>query len=113
MQRDSGLAGKARQRIWRELTPAITMMTLLKKTSGNPGMAKGGMGDVLTGVLLALASNGMDTLNVALTGVYAHGLSGDIAADTSGERGVCAGDVARGMGGAWKILENSKKWIKK
>ncbi|GHV65361.1 hypothetical protein FACS1894199_05840 [Bacteroidia bacterium] len=73
-------------------------------TTGNPGMAKGGMGDVLTGTLLALAANGMHPLDVALSGVYAHGLAGDIVADEIGERGMCAGDVARGMSKAWKHI---------
>lgn len=73
--------------------------------SGNPGMAKGGAGDVLTGVLLGLASNGLQPLKVALAGVYAHGLSGDIAAEDAGMRGLCAGMIAEGMGRAWKKLE--------
>lgn len=74
--------------------------------SGNPGMAKGGAGDVLTGVLLGLAANGLPPLEVALIGVFAHGLSGDIAAKEWGMRGICAGILAEGMGKAWKELEN-------
>ncbi|MBD9178882.1 MAG: NAD(P)H-hydrate dehydratase [Odoribacter splanchnicus] len=74
--------------------------------SGNPGMAKGGAGDVLTGVLLGLAANGLPPLEVALVGVFAHGLSGDIAAKEWGMRGICAGILAEGMGKAWKKLEN-------
>lgn len=73
--------------------------------SGNPGMAKGGAGDVLTGVLLGLAANGLSSLEVALAGVFAHGLSGDIAAEEWGMRGICAGMIAEGMGKAWKKLE--------
>lgn len=73
--------------------------------SGNPGMAKGGAGDVLTGVLLGLAANGLPPLEVALIGVFAHGLSGDIAAKEYGMRGICAGILAEGMGKAWKELE--------
>lgn len=73
--------------------------------SGNPGMAKGGAGDVLTGVLLGLAANGLPPLEVALIGVFAHGLSGDIAAKEWGMRGICAGILAEGMGKAWKELE--------
>lgn len=73
--------------------------------SGNPGMAKGGAGDVLTGVLLALLANGVEPLEAALIGVFAHGLSGDIAAAENGERGVCAGIIAEGMGKAWRRLE--------
>lgn len=73
--------------------------------SGNPGMAKGGAGDVLTGVLLALAANGLPPLEVAVAGVYAHGLSGDLAAAVHGKRGICAGMIAEGMGKAWRQLE--------
>lgn len=73
--------------------------------SGNPGMAKGGAGDVLTGVLLGLASNGLKPLDVALIGVYAHGLAGDLVAGQYGMRGVCAGEIAEGMGKAWRRLE--------
>lgn len=73
--------------------------------SGNPGMAKGGAGDVLTGVLLGLAANGLPSLEVALIGVFAHGLSGDIAAKEWGMRGISAGILAESMGKAWKELE--------
>ncbi len=73
--------------------------------SGNPGMAKGGAGDVLTGILLALAANDMAPLDAAIVGVYAHGLSGDIAMKTYGMRGVCAGVIADDIGKAWRKLE--------
>ncbi len=74
-------------------------------TTGNPGMAKGGMGDVLTGILLALLSNGLTAFEAAAIGVFAHGLAGDILAKKVGKRGICAGEVAETMGSAWKILE--------
>lgn len=73
--------------------------------SGNPGMAKGGAGDVLTGVLLALAANRMVLPDLLIAGVFAHGLSGDLVAEEQGYRGVCAGRIADGMGKAWKRLE--------
>lgn len=84
---------------------ASPMGDLYFNMSGNPGMAKGGSGDVLTGVLLGLAANGMQPLEVALAGVYAHGLAGDIAETESGMRGICAGMIAEGMGRAWRKLE--------
>lgn len=74
-------------------------------TTGNPGMAKGGMGDVLTGVLLALLASGMEAREAAMVGVFAHGLAGDMVAEENGMRGTCAGAVAEAMGKAWKILE--------
>lgn len=73
--------------------------------NGNPGMAKGGVGDVLTGVLLALVTSGMPPLHAALAGVFAHGLAGDITCEQYGTRGVCAGDIAGNMGKAWRELE--------
>ena len=76
--------------------------------SGNPGMAKGGSGDVLTGVLLALAANGMPMGDVARAGVFAHGLSGDLLAERVGQRGVTAGVLAENMGCAWKVMEETK-----
>lgn len=73
--------------------------------SGNPGMAKGGAGDVLTGVLLALAANRLSLTELVGIGVFAHGLAGDILAGEYGQRGVSAGMIAEGMGKAWKKLE--------
>ncbi len=74
--------------------------------SGNPGMAKGGAGDVLTGVLLALAACGMEVFDVVRCGVFAHGLAGDILARQYGYRGISAGMLAEAMSEAWKELEN-------
>lgn len=74
--------------------------------SGNPGMATGGTGDVLTGVLLALAANGLSCLDIARIGVFVHGLSGDLLAEEHGYRGITAGMMARNMGRAWKKLKN-------
>lgn len=73
--------------------------------SGNPGMAKGGAGDVLTGVLLGLAANGLEVRDIARIGVYAHGLCGDLLVGEYGHRGISAGMLAEGMGKAWKELE--------
>lgn len=62
-------------------------------TTGNPGMASGGVGDVLTGVIAALISQKLPAFEAAQLGVYAHGLAGDIARDQNGEVGMIAGDV--------------------
>ncbi|MDR0545029.1 MAG: NAD(P)H-hydrate dehydratase [Odoribacteraceae bacterium] len=74
-------------------------------TSGNPGMAKGGAGDVLTGVIAALLAGGMAVEDAVLAGVYAHGVAGDLAAREHGERGMTSGDVAAMMGKAWQWCE--------
>jgi NAD(P)H-hydrate epimerase len=61
--------------------------------TGNPGMASGGMGDVLTGIVASLLGQGMDAFQAACLGVYLHGLAGDIAARKVGEAGLLASDV--------------------
>lgn len=62
-------------------------------TTGNPGMAKGGSGDVLTGMLTALLSQGYEPLQAALTGVYLHGLAADIAAQHIAHESMLATDI--------------------
>lgn len=59
---------------------------------GNPGMASGGSGDALTGVILALMAQGLRPIDAAVAGVLAHALAGDAAA-VKGERGLVAGDL--------------------
>lgn len=76
--------------------------------SGNPGMAKGGSGDVLTGVLLALAANGLEMEDVACIGVFAHGMAGDLLREEHGMRGMTAGLLAEGMGRVWSKLEGNE-----
>jgi NAD(P)H-hydrate epimerase len=61
--------------------------------AGNPGMASGGMGDVLTGVIAALAAQGPSLFAAAKAGVYLHGRAGDLAAQSGGERGLLATDL--------------------
>jgi len=62
--------------------------------TGNPGMATGGMGDVLSGVIAALLARGNDPLEAACAGVYLHGLAGDILRDEIGDIGLTAMDAA-------------------
>ena len=62
-------------------------------TTGNPGMATGGTGDVLTGVIAALLAQKLAPFEAAQLGVYIHGLAGDIARDENGEIGLIAGDL--------------------
>ena len=59
---------------------------------GNPGMAVGGMGDVLTGVIAALMAQGLPAGQAARLGVLAHALAGD-AASAAGERGLLPSDL--------------------
>lgn len=67
--------------------------TVYLNQSGNSGMATGGSGDVLTGVIAGLLAQGMSTLEAAVLGVYIHGLAGDHSADKIGEYGVMADDI--------------------
>lgn len=62
-------------------------------TTGNHGMATGGTGDVLTGVITALLAQGLTPFAAAQLGVYVHGRAGDLAADHWGHRGLIASDL--------------------
>ena len=77
---------------------------LYTNTTGNAGMSTGGSGDVLTGVIAALIAQKMDPFDAAVLGVYAHGLSGDIARDQNGEVGLIAGDIVDSLADAFHHL---------
>lgn len=66
-------------------------------TSGNSGMSTGGSGDVLTGVICGLLAQGMEPFEAAALGVYLHGCAGDAAAEKTGEYGLIAGNLIRGI----------------
>ena len=61
--------------------------------AGNPGMATGGMGDVLTGAIAALRAQGLNAFDAATCGALLHALAGDAAARDGGERGLLASDL--------------------
>jgi NAD(P)H-hydrate epimerase len=73
--------------------------------TGNPGMATGGTGDVLTGILTGLLAQGYPAREAALLGMYLHGLSGDIAVREKGQQGLIAGDLVEFLPNALKTLE--------
>ncbi len=77
---------------------------LYVNTTGNPGMATGGSGDVLTGVIAAMIAQKLDPFDAACFGVYAHGLAGDIARDQNGEVGLIAGDIVDSLADAFHHL---------
>ena len=61
---------------------------------GNPGMATGGSGDVLTGVVAGLLAQGLSTWQAAVAGVAGHAAAGDRAAEIRGERGMLASEIS-------------------
>jgi NAD(P)H-hydrate epimerase len=75
-------------------------------TSGNPGMAKGGSGDVLTGIITALLAQSYPPETAARLGVYLHGLAGDIAASTCSEEAMLPSDLIRCIGRAFLEFKN-------
>jgi NAD(P)H-hydrate epimerase len=73
-------------------------------STGNPGMATGGSGDVLTGILAGLKAQGYTSLETCLLGVYLHGLAGDHAAESFGQEAMIAGDIITHLGKAFQSI---------
>ena len=76
--------------------------TVYLNTAGCSAMAKGGSGDVLTGIIAALAAQGMEPEKAAAFGVYIHGLAGEMAAQQKGEYSVLATDLIESIGSIMK-----------
>ena len=72
--------------------------------TGNAGMAKGGSGDVLTGMITALVGQYNDAVEAAILGVYLHGLAGDIAAEKFSLEAMIASDIVESLGTAFNSL---------
>lgn len=77
--------------------------------TGNPGMATAGSGDVLTGIILSLLAQGYSPADASITGVYLHGLAGDIAKEKNGEESLIAGDIIANLGNAFNRVRNVNK----
>ncbi len=75
---------------------------LYVNTTGNPGMATAGAGDVLTGVTTALMGQGLSSFDALVLGVYVHGLAGDIAAGRFGQVSIMATDIIDALPEAFK-----------
>ena len=73
-------------------------------TTGNPGMATAGSGDVLTGMITGLIAQGYDPLQAAIFGVYLHGRSGDINVSKNGFEALIASDLINEIGSAFVDL---------
>ncbi|MBL4656527.1 MAG: NAD(P)H-hydrate dehydratase, partial [Flavobacteriales bacterium] len=73
--------------------------------SGNAGMATGGSGDVLTGLITGLLAQGYNSFEACLVAVYIHGLAGDLQAAKHSEQALIAGDIVRGIGEAFQQMK--------
>lgn len=88
-------------------TAIITpMRKVYFNSTGNSGMAKGGMGDALTGIITGLIAQKLLLPEAAILGVYLHGLAGDFAAEKFTRQAMQATDLLECMADAWKKLEN-------
>ena len=91
-------------------TVVVTQLgTMHFNSTGNPGMATAGCGDVLTGCILSLLARGLTAPDAARLAVYIHGLAGDIAAGDKGEVALVAGDIVDSLPRAWRSLEEDKR----
>ena len=78
--------------------------------TGNPGMASGGSGDVLSGIIAALVARGIDGTKAASSAAYIHGLAGDIAKDRYGVESMTAVDILNCLPEAFcRILQVDKQ----
>lgn len=73
-------------------------------STGNPGMATAGTGDVLTGMISAFLAQGLSPLNASILGVYMHGLIGDIVAEKKGKHSLIASDIINTIPSAFRTL---------
>ena len=90
--------------------PTVTISPageLFVNTTGNPGMATGGSGDVLTGMVLALLAQGYTPDDAAIIAVYIHGLAGDIAAHDFSMTDMTSADIANSLPKAWLQTEKT------
>ncbi len=75
-------------------------------TTGNPGMATAGSGDVLSGIISSFVAQGLGVFRSAVCGAYMHGLAGDLARDEIGEYSLIAGDITEYLPDAFKNILN-------
>ena len=78
--------------------------SVIFNTTGNSGMATAGSGDVLTGIIVGLMARGYTQAEAAVTGMYLHGLAGDIAAKDKGYESLVATDIIEALPKAFLSL---------
>jgi hydroxyethylthiazole kinase-like uncharacterized protein yjeF len=76
--------------------------------TGNPGMATGGTGDVLTGMIASLVAQGYDPYEASCLAVYLHGAAGDRLAAKIGQQALAAGDLIKEIGPTWMDIESKR-----
>jgi len=74
-------------------------------SSGNPGMATAGSGDVLTGIILGLLAQNYHPKIASILGVFLHGMAGDYAAKIIGQEAMIAGDIVKYLGKAFREIK--------
>ncbi|WP_264560027.1 NAD(P)H-hydrate dehydratase [Flavobacterium sp. N2270] len=84
-------------------------ITSFINTTGNAGLAKGGSGDALTGIVLAFLAQGYEPINAAKLAVFMHGLSADITLQTQSEESMLITDVIENLGKAFQEIRSKIK----
>ena len=82
--------------------------TAIQNTTGNPGMSRGGSGDVLAGMIAAFAAQGLSPYDAACAGAYLHGLAGDFAAAQYSEQAMLPQDLLRCLPEVFLKLEQER-----
>lgn len=85
--------------------------SLLVNTTGNPGMATGGSGDVLAGMIASFLAQGMEPFRAAMCAVHLHGLAGDRAAARLSQNAMLPSDLLDELGGLFSNLENRRELL--
>ena len=75
-------------------------------SSGNPGMATAGTGDVLTGMISSFLAQGLSPANASVLGVYMHGYAGDIVAGKKGQQSMVASDIINELPGVFRSIKS-------
>jgi NAD(P)H-hydrate epimerase len=105
------LAQRLRKVVVLKGAPTITAMpdgTAFINSTGNPGMATAGSGDVLSGIIAGLWAQGCPIEVAAYSGAYLHGLAGDLAKKKLGERSILAGDLIGQLPQAFSVVEQQE-----
>ncbi len=119
VKEDAGAIQERRREIALDFSKKYNVTTVLKghatvvagskgevyvNTTGNPGMASGGVGDILTGMIASLIGQGLESYSASILGTYVHGLAGDLAAKERGELSLSATDLLNKLPEAFKSL---------